>query len=290
VAENIRAATAAIQYEWSPGLEKLEDQMHDDDERQVARFLLGQLVFSGYAQQTGAPHVLAPKRSRIVAAVGLQADHADETVESEIFDELRRRSKDVGAEWRVSDAPWRPSFWPLLVHRAQARRYKAGPDVLLSDAKYIRETKAMDQYRRVPIDIAAGGPRKTEARWELIAAANAIATRLDTSVDELTLFKDVAVDVMPAAAGKAAGAVAGGVVAGPLGAAAGASAGLIAEKALRRSQHRLFGFALNGVTMRRARTLLTRAVLADFAMRERLAAELRIIWESPRVQRRSTTM
>ncbi len=284
VAENIVAATTAIQYEWSPSLEKLDDHVKDDDERRVARFLLGQLVFSGYAQQTGAPHVLAPERSRIVAAVGLQANHADETVESEIFDELRRRSKDAGAEWRVSDAPWRPSFLPLLVHRAQARRYKTGPDVLLSDAKHIRETKAMAQYRDVPLDIAAGGPRKAEARRELLAAADAIAKQLDASVDELTLFKDVAVDVIPAAGSQAAGALAGGLTAGPLGAVVGASSAMIAEKALRRSQHRLFGFALNGLTMRRARKLLTRAVLADFAMRERLASELRIIWESPRTQ------
>ncbi len=282
LADNILAMTDAIQYEWSPGLERLEGHMTGDKERKVARFLLGQLVFSAYAQQTGAPHVLAPQRSRIVTALGLQSQQADESAESEIFDELRRRSKDAGAEWRVAEAPWKPSFLPLLVERAQSRRYKTGPDVLLRDAKHIRETSALDRYRRLPLDIAAGGRRSKEARSELRSAANDIAEKLDSSVKKLTLFKEVAVDIVPIAAGEAAGAVVGGLAAGPLGAAVGASGGLIAEKVLRRSQQRLFGFVLEGLTMRKARKLLTRAVLADFVMRDRLASELRIIWESPR--------
>ena len=283
VADSIAEATTAIRYEWSPSLEGLDQLLHADDERAVARFLLGQLVFSAYAQQTGAPHVLAPQRSRILAAVGLQAREADESLESEIFDELRRRSKDAGSEWRVERTPWRPSFLPLLVHRAQSRRYKSGPDVLLHDAKDIRESKAMDRYRRLPDDLAAGGPRKTEARRELLAAAGDIANQLDSSVRELTLLKEVAVDVIPTAGAKATGALVGGLVAGPVGAAAaGASASLIADKTLRRSQHRLFGFALDGLDMRKARKLLTRAVLAEFKLRQRLASELHIIWETPR--------
>lgn len=285
VAASILRWTTAVQYEWTPGLESLDARLKDEDERRVARFLLGQLIFSGYAQMTGAPHVLAPQRSLIMAAVGLQSHSADEDVESEIFDELRRRSKDAGAEFRVSSAPWKPSFLPLLVERAQSRRYKTGPDVLLSDAKYIRETPAMDQYRRVPHDIAAGGPRKTEARRELLAAARKIAQQLDSDVARLSVVEEVAVDVLPTAGAKVAGAVVGGFAAGPPGSALGAVAGSAAGKIVGRSQRRLFGFAVEGLTIRRAHKLLTRAALADFAMRRQLVRELRIIWESPRASR-----
>ncbi|MEZ5259381.1 MAG: hypothetical protein R2705_21620 [Ilumatobacteraceae bacterium] len=282
VAPDILAATSAVRYEWAPGLELLDAEFRDDAERQVARFLLGQLVFSAYAQQTGALHVLAPRRSRLVAAVGLGNPRADESAESAIFDELRRRSKDAGAEWRIAEEPWRPSFLPLLVHRARDRRYKTGPDALLMDAKSIRESRAMDRYRQISRQLATSDADQAKLGDELRGAANDVARALDASVDVLTVLKDFVVDAVPASGGKAAGAVAGGLAGGPVGAALGASGGLIAERALRRTQTRLFGLVLDGLTTRRARKLLTRAVLSEFALRDRLAGELRIIWETPR--------
>lgn len=63
----------AIQYEWEPSLEELEEELPDTGQVRLARFLLGQLVFAGYAQQTGAPHVLAPRRSLMLATVGLRS-------------------------------------------------------------------------------------------------------------------------------------------------------------------------------------------------------------------------
>jgi len=68
-ADEILATLDAIQYEWEPSLEHLETELSGLDQVRLARFLLGQLVFAGYAQQTGAPHVLAPKRSLMPAAV-----------------------------------------------------------------------------------------------------------------------------------------------------------------------------------------------------------------------------
>jgi hypothetical protein len=71
-ADELLATLAALQYEWEPSLEALEPELPGPDHVRLARFLLGQLVFSGYAQQTGAPHVLAPKRSMMLATVGLR--------------------------------------------------------------------------------------------------------------------------------------------------------------------------------------------------------------------------
>lgn len=283
-AREILDATAAIQYEWSPHLEELEPRIQSEEERRVAQFLLGQLVFTGYAQQTGAPHVLAPRRSRLLAAVGIQAAEAGDSVEAEIFDELRRRSKDAGSEWRVARMPWRPSFLPLLVQRAQDRRYRAGPDVLLDDAKDIRESKAVRRYREIPGDLERGGVRKTEARRELIAAAEAVAKALNASRRQMTTSRNLSVEVLPAAGAKAAGAIVGGAIAGPPGAALGGAGGLVADEVIRRSQNRLFGWALEGLMMRSARKILSQAVLAEFALRRDLVTELRIIWEAPRRQ------
>jgi len=280
-AREIVNATTTIQYEWSPRLEQLEPAIHGAEEQRVAQFLLGQLVFSGYAQQTGAPHVLAPKRSRLMAGVGLQAARVDASAESEIFDELRRRSKDAGAEWRAEELPWRPSFLPLLVERAQRRRYKSGPDVLLEDAKELRESKAISRYRKAQTELEDESVGATQARKELEAAAENVAKSLDMSREKLRTFRHVTVDMLPTAGGTAAGTFAGGIIGGPPGAAVGAAGALVAEHVVKRSQSRLFGWILNGLTMRSARKILSQAILSDFALRKDLIGELRIVWESP---------
>jgi hypothetical protein len=61
------------QYGWEPDLLGLENEPRGDEEVGPARFPGGALVSAGYAQQTGAPHVLAPRRSRLIAAQGIRA-------------------------------------------------------------------------------------------------------------------------------------------------------------------------------------------------------------------------
>ena len=95
-ADEILATLAAVQYEWEPNLEDLEPELRGPDEARLARYLLGQLVFSGYAQQTGAPHVLAPKRSLMLAAVGLRTAGAGMSSEAAIYEELARRFRSAG--------------------------------------------------------------------------------------------------------------------------------------------------------------------------------------------------
>lgn len=289
MAREIVDATNSIQYEWAPDLEQLKPVIHSTNEERVAQFLLGQLVFAGYAQQTGAPHILAPRRSRLTAAIGLQVTKADQSVESQIFDELRRRSKEAGADWRTDKLPWRPSFLPLLVERAQDRRYKSGPDVILEDAKKVRDSKAVARYRNLHEEVEESGARSREARKELVAAANVIAKSLDASRANIRSFRHMAVEALPSAGGKAIGSLAGGLVAGPPGAALGAASGFVAEHIVLRSQHRLFGWILNGLPMRSARKILSQAVIADFALRKDVTTELRIIWESPRASASTAT-
>ena len=119
-AKEILRALDSVQYEWEPRLETLEPRLPDARSQRLARFLLGQLVFSGYAQQTGAPHVLAPRRSTYLAAVGLRAElpvgdaQATAIAERMIYEELARRCQEAGAGWRDEELPWTPSFLPGL--------------------------------------------------------------------------------------------------------------------------------------------------------------------------------
>jgi hypothetical protein len=126
-ADEILGSLEAIQYEWEPRLETLETQLPDARDKRLARFLLGQLVFTGYAQQTGAPHVLAPRRSLLLTAVGLGAglaasDARTAAGETAIYDELARRCRDAGAGWREEELPWTPSFLPFLFRRIDPYR------------------------------------------------------------------------------------------------------------------------------------------------------------------------
>ena len=54
-------------------------------------FLLGTLVFSAYAQQSGAPHVMSPKRSRLFMASALSAERGSAEIEERLYAELDRR-------------------------------------------------------------------------------------------------------------------------------------------------------------------------------------------------------
>jgi hypothetical protein len=58
-ANEILRSLDAVQYEWEPHLETLDEKLRLEQDKRLARFLLGQLVFAGYAQQTGCWRRLA---------------------------------------------------------------------------------------------------------------------------------------------------------------------------------------------------------------------------------------
>lgn len=281
IADDILATLDAIQYEWEPSLERLEPELTTPDQARLARFLLGQLVFSGYAQQTGAPHVLAPKRSLILATVGLRAEGTGETSEAAIYKELGRRFRNAGPGWRSDELPWTPSFLPLLLKRMN--RYREGPDVLLQKAKELRSSKQIYQYRKLrDALVSENAERSVEARKELEAAADAVTKFLDSSREELQYFRHLAVEVLPQAVGAAGGALVGALVAGPAGAVGGSLVGVVGEEALRPMQSRLWGWFVDNLPFRSARKLLTRSVRAEQAMQQNLAGHLRDVWETGR--------
>jgi hypothetical protein len=55
---------AAAEYKWEPRLEELDKVLPSDQERMLAKFLLGGMIFGAYAQILEGEHVIQPKRSR----------------------------------------------------------------------------------------------------------------------------------------------------------------------------------------------------------------------------------
>jgi hypothetical protein len=280
-ANEILSILAAIKYEWEPSLETLETELLDPDQVKLARFLLGQLVFSGYAQQTGAPHILAPKRSLVLAAIGLHKTESGENSEAAIFEEVGRRCRDAGAGWRNDELPWTPSFLPFLLN--QMDRYREGPDVLLQLAKELRGSKAIQRYRKLrSAMLSENAERSEEAQKELQAAADAVASSLKSSRQELQLFRHFAVEVLPKAVGATGGALIGAQFAGQAGAVGGSLIGILGEEALRPLQNKLWGWVIDRLPFHSARKLLTRSVRAEQERGPDLKAQLRVIWETGR--------
>jgi hypothetical protein len=281
--DEILATLDAIEYEWEPRLEKLEKnkKLQSPRRRRLARFLLGQLVFAGYAQQTGAPHVLAPKRSLMLVASGLRTVDTAKTSEAALYKELGRRLRNAGAGWRCDELPWTPSFLPFLLK--QMKRYREGPDVLLKRAKELRSSRAIQRYRTLRDALVSENVERSEkARKELQAAADSVVTSLDSNRQELQLFRHIAVEILPKAVGAAGGALVGALVAGPAGAAGGGVAGVVGEEALRPVQRKLWGWFVDGLPFRSARKLLTRSVRAEQEMQRDFTRHLRDIWENRR--------
>jgi hypothetical protein len=279
VAADILQDLTAVEYEWEPSLWNLETSLPDPDQKRIARFLLGQLVFAGYAQQTGAVHVLAPRRSRLIAAVGLRSRSVAATAEADIYRELGRRFADAGDGWRDDELPWSPSFLPYLLSKVNP--YRDGPDVLLRHAKELRSSPAVRRYRKLRNDLSSADARRSrEARRELEAAADTVASSLDSNRQELELARHIVVEILPKGIGVIAGAAAGMLLAGPPGTAVGGIAGLVGEEALKPVQGKLWGWILDALPFHSARKLLSRSVHAEHDLHDRMARRLRTIWET----------
>lgn len=187
-ARSVLASLAAIRYDWSPSLGELNDRVADDEERRIAQFILGQLVFSGYAQLTGSPHFVAPRRSATLVNMSLPQPERADGPEAAIYDELRRRIRDAGGGWRGIEAPWTPSFVPYLLEQMDV--YRQGPDELLKRALDLRNDRAVQDYRRLRRDLLSSDiTRSDEAHQQLAAAADRISRSLGVERPKLEITK-----------------------------------------------------------------------------------------------------
>lgn len=238
---------AAAEYRWSPSLEILAASLANDEEKQVAAFFLGGLIFSGYAAQVEGEHVLQPKRSRLFLAVSLGFDSVGYQLEEHLFAALKER-----AHARCDDLPWRPSFFPYLLSIAES------PTRALEEVVLLRRSPEVVDYRawmdEAILDLKRDGRITTEKKNDVRAILSGI-DRLTGSVS-LPQVK-VGTTVADVAAAKSPGV------------------SLDFTPVLKD----LWGWVLDSLPGNRYRKLLTRAVVTD---REFVTLENRVktVWRA----------
>lgn len=136
VVKEILSELSVAEYQWKPNIGELEYELKSNDEKELAAFLLGALIFGGYAQQLEGEHFLQPKRSRILLALALNAKSTQYSLENTLFEELRAK-----ANTPIEDLPWRPTFFPYLLSKATT------PTGILKEVVKLRKNKAVADYR-----------------------------------------------------------------------------------------------------------------------------------------------
>jgi hypothetical protein len=165
---------SAVEYEWHPDVTPLG--LEDPSSQRLAAFLLGGLVFSAYAQQTGVVHVVQPKRARLFAAVSLASPNLATDFERALFRQLADVVERAGG---TSTTLMGPTFLPLLLERGRPRE---SPMHLLDRALAMRAAPAMRDYRELSraltADWAAEGRIDPNARAALRRQAGWVAKEL----------------------------------------------------------------------------------------------------------------
>jgi hypothetical protein len=137
LAMSILSELSTSEYQWQPSLEEFGDELASDDERRLAAFFLGGLIFGGYAQLLSGQHVLQPKRSRLFLAAHLREKSSQFELEKQLFGKLKTYS-----QTHCEDLPWMPSFFPYLLSKADT------PLGVLQEALALRNTEAVADYRQ----------------------------------------------------------------------------------------------------------------------------------------------
>ena len=146
-AANILSELSAFDYEWRPDLwpsnpPNREERPEEKEKRTLEAFLYGGLLFSGYAERTGAEHILQPKRSRLYLAASLRLQPADQL--RALFAELRKIARETPeGVLRTGELPEAPTFLPYLLSRFNPQT----PDELLQRAVELRYDWRVEEYK-----------------------------------------------------------------------------------------------------------------------------------------------
>jgi hypothetical protein len=241
-AYNILGELSASGYAWYPHLGDLV--LANEQEKRLAAYILGGLIFGAYAQASGADHLMQPKRSRLFLALSLRRSTA-RTAEEILFSKLGEL---LGRP--VADVPYTPTFLPLLLAHA------SGPADVLGLALELRKSGEVRDYRSWLLaaltDFDANGRITIERTREVEAIERAIRRRLaGLPLPSVEIKTTVA-------------AIAGGALPAP---------GLDLGKPMAAA----WGWLVSQIPGRRHRKLLTRAVIADREYVE-IDRRLRTVW------------
>lgn len=240
---------SVLEYDWNPNVAELG--LQDKRQQRLASFLVGGLVFGAYAQQTGAPHVLQPKRSRLFTALSLRSENATDLFDEKLFGEL---AKVVRASGGTAGEMPTLSFVPTLLARGSAGETATD---LLERALAFRSLPTMREYRRqlavLFAEWAGEGRITQQTRRSLKRLTDRVARELGVSSDDLATAKLSAVQL-----------AAGGVP-------------LDVEVDLSKAGKSLWGWVFPGLISRGSRKLLARAS-ADQSEYVDIAKALRSRW------------
>jgi hypothetical protein len=277
VAQQIPPYLAELGYHWAPNIQAIEPALPDEQSRTVARFLVGHLLFAGYAQMSGLPHVLSPRRGRLMAAAGLPIDWGVPAAEAAVWQKVGERLTDAPG-WRSEELPWTPSFLPYLLQRTNKQR--GGTETLLKNALDLRNKLSVEKYRK--IRRAALGAEEVhetvQAREDLANAAASVAKDLESSREELAYAHSFVVGAGPAAIGSVTGTGMGLLIGGPPGAVIGGLIGAVAPEVLKPATEQLWGWIIDRLPFISARKLLTRSARAEVEVGAGLAESARDVW------------
>jgi hypothetical protein len=166
--------TEMFRYDWqprlaadpqkpTPGLEaaiqtlsQLPASHHD-----IARFLLGGFIFSGFAQASGSIHHVQPKRARMflgLTAAPEHAGHLSHQDEAAIFTAAKEK-----LEASEAKATWGAAAPPVLPYLLDRGGDPKSPRELLDRALEFRESREGEAFRAFVADLRADGPRAGSA-------------------------------------------------------------------------------------------------------------------------------
>lgn len=189
-------------YRWFPKeaqFEHLADRDEDRGLQTLATFVLGGIVFGGYAQATRTDHLLQTKRARLFTELTVPQDESvlwGARQEERLYGRLAEMADDV-EELRHADFTLPPSVVPFLIVSGEP----GSPRELLEQAMALRASETGDAYRTWHAKLRSAwkeGRRNLDAEADLVDVADEVRGRfgLDQAGDDaprLTLSAGVGV-------------------------------------------------------------------------------------------------
>jgi hypothetical protein len=165
----------AVGYGWEPSIVGLNLK---EKEKQLASFILGGLIFGGYAQASRTDHLLQNSRAKMFVALAAPTRIPEARgikKEKELFAALSRLSdQDVCFSVEQENAP------PTVLHHLLARGVD-NSERLLAEARKLRDTEAGRRYRAWHAKVRkawALGRRDKDAEAELDAVTEELKHRI----------------------------------------------------------------------------------------------------------------
>jgi len=145
LAHDVNQELGAFAYDWHPKLPGL--QATTVEQRKVAEFLVGGMVFGSYAQATGTDHLVQANRSTLLLKVSAPQPELSmwrSGQERILFDQFKKHCNDPASNVRATDFAAPPSVLPYLLLQKPA---PTQPMDLLTRCLSLRKNRLGQDYR-----------------------------------------------------------------------------------------------------------------------------------------------